>query len=293
MWTALAKEGARDPARYSFRRREKRAHRNAKACRYQVQYTDRQTGEYKIESSESSRKPIQGRCANELAPSVTVILQSPSAPFARRWTEQPRPRGARDVRVALESRPASVAPREVPAGDSKPPRAPALDKIPPCRPSRLRRASPRPEARASAETENTPRGAARRPAPRRASRFARLSPVPGTTRAFPSGHIARLRASSLDRRRTRPRRAGTDPTTRTRRPRSSGRWRGRARRRAPRSPRAARRSFSRRPRPRRRRRRRLRLAATSTTARRRRRARARRRASSARRSASFPATPCS
>ena len=246
----------------------------------------------KIESSESSLVlRYKGRCANELAPSMTVILQSPSAPFARRWTEQPRPRGARDVRVALESRPASVAPREVPAGDSKPPRAPALDKIPPCRPSRLRRASPRPEARASAETENTPRGAARRPAPRRAPRFARLSPVPGTTRAFPSGHIARVRALSLDRRRTRPRRAGTDPTTRTRRPRSSGRWRGRARRRAPRSPRAARRSFSRRPRPRRRRRRQL--AATSTTARRRRRARAPRRASSARRSASFPATPCS
>ena len=290
MWTALAKEGARDPARYSFRRREKRAHRNAKACRYQVQYTDRQTGEYKIESSESSRKPIQGRCANELAPSVTVILQSPSAPFARRWTEQPRPRGARDVRVALESRPASVAPREVPAGDSKPPRAPALDKIPPCRPSRLRRASPRPEARASAETENTPRGAARRPAPRRAPRFARLSPVPGTTRAFPSGRIARVRALSLDRRRTRPRRAGTDPTTRTR-------GRGlRAVARARASTRAALAAC-----------RAAELLAPSlssrdvvdnsasdvATARRRRRARARRRASSARRSASFPATPCS
>ena len=167
---------------------ERTERRKRADTRYRKVHRPADCGEYKIESSESSlRKPSisQGRCANELAPSVTVILQSPSAPFARRWTEQPRPRGARDVRVALESRPASVAPREVPAGDSKPPRAPALDKIPPCRPSRLRRASPRPEARASAETENTPRGAARRPAPRRAPRFARLSPVPGTTRAFP------------------------------------------------------------------------------------------------------------
>ena len=187
------------------------------------------------------------------------------------------------MRVALESRPASVAPREVPAGVSKSPREAALDKIPPCRPSRLRRALPWPEARASAETENTPRGAARSLAPRRAPRFARLSPVPGTTRALPSGRIARVRTDSPD--------PGTDPTTRTRRTRSSGRWRRRARRRVPRSLRAARRS-TRRPRPRRR------LAATSMNARQRRalRRRARasaRRASSDRRSASSPATPCS
>ena len=234
----------------------------------------------------------QGRCANELAPSVTAIRTIAPRAFARRWTEQPRPRGARDVRVALESRPASVAPREVPAGDSKSPREAALDKIPPCRRSRLRRALPWPEARAWAETENTPRGAARRLVPLRAPRFARLSPVPGRTRAFPPGRIARIRAGSffLVTRRTS---ADRDRKTRTRWTRFSARWRERALRRAPRSRRAARRSMRRVPRLVTRRR----LAKTPSASALRvwtRRARARaRRASSAPLWASFPATPSS
>ena len=249
--------------------------------------------------SESSRAFLarlgtgqQGRCANELAPSVTAIRTIAPRAFARRWTEQPRPRGARDVRVALESRPASVAPREVPAGDSKSPREAALDKIPPCRRSRLRRALPWPEARAWAETENTPRGAARRLVPLRAPRFARLSPVPGRTRAFPPGRIARIRAGSffLVTRRTS---ADRDPKTRTRWTRFSARWRERALRRAPRSRRAARRSMRRVPRLVTRRR----LAKTPSASALRvwtRRARARaRRASSAPLWASFPATPYS
>ena len=308
MWTALAKEGARDPRARTlecFRREKKRRSLTWYRSSFRAWYRQNpmrnkiSAREQRIVSSVPETllarlgRGEQGRCANELAPSVTAIRTIAPRAFARRWTEQPRPRGARDVRVALESRSASVAPREVPAGDSKSPREAALDKIPPCRRSRLRRALPWPEARASAETENTPRGAARRLVPPRAPRFARLSPVPGRTRAFPPGRIARIRAKSLllVTRRTRTR-ADRDRKTRTRWTRSSARWRERALRRAPRSRRAARRLTPRVPRVTRRR-----LAATSALRALRvstRRARARaRRASSAPLWARFPATPCS
>ena len=114
-WTALAKEGTRSCAVQFSSPRKASAPKGESVPIPGTQTVQQADLGNKIESSESSLVlRYKGRRANELAPSMTVILQSPSAPFARRWTEQPRPRGARDVRVALESRPASVAPREVP-----------------------------------------------------------------------------------------------------------------------------------------------------------------------------------
>ena len=120
----------------------------------------------------------QGRCANELAPSVTAIRTIAPRAFARRWTEQPRPRGARDVRVALESRPASVAPARSPQATQnhrvrlrwiRSHHAGDLDSVELCLGRRLE-PGPKPKTRRAARREGWCRFA------RRASRASRRSP---------------------------------------------------------------------------------------------------------------------